>query len=81
MTNHSHSITKRLSESDYWIEQIFSAKAAQNGGVVRRAIPWVDREVGRARFVDEVRKRNFHLLRTQDQFIVVCNSGRVDMLF
>lgn len=81
MTRLNQTNPARLSDADRWIEQIFSAKAAQAGGVVRRAIPWIDREVGRARFIAEVRKRNFHLLQTTDQFIVVCNNDKIRMLF
>lgn len=48
---------------------------------MRRAIGWVATEVGHDRFIAEVRKRGFHLLVTQTQYIVVCNSGPVRMLF
>lgn len=64
-----------------WIEQIFASKSARRGAVVRRSLDWVDREVGRDRFIWEVRRRNYHLIRTADQFIVICNSGPVEMLF
>lgn len=66
--------------ADQWIAMIFSAKAAQ-GGVVRRSIAWVDREVGRDRFLAEVRARGFHLLAGRSQFIVVCHSDPVKILF
>ncbi|WP_238991833.1 N-(5'-phosphoribosyl)anthranilate isomerase [Gemmobacter caeruleus] len=65
--------------AERWLRQIFSAQAAQ-GGVVRRSVGWVDREVGRARFVAEVRRRGFHLISSGNQFIVVCHSGPVDLL-
>ena len=65
---------------DEWIAQIFSARAAQ-GGVVRRSIAWVDREIGRDRFIAEVRRRGFHLLASSNQFIVVCNCDPVQVLF
>lgn len=68
------------STPDQWIALIFSAKAAQ-GGVVRRSIAWVDHEVGRDRFIAEVRARGFHLLASRNQFIVVCNRDPVQMLF
>ena len=67
-------------DPDAWIRLIFSAQAA-NGGVVRRSIAWVDREVGRDRFIGEVRRRGFHLLTTSNQFIVVCNTGPVTLMF
>jgi hypothetical protein len=67
-------------DPETWIRLIFSAQAAK-GGVVRRSIAWVDREVGRDRFVDEVRRRGFHLLQTANQFIVVCNRDPVTLVF
>jgi len=36
---------------DHWIEQVFAAKAVAKGGIVRRAVPWVEREIGRERFI------------------------------
>lgn len=70
----------RQTSADGWIRLIFSAKAA-DGQVIRRNVTWVDREVGRERFISEVRARGFHLLQTADQFIVVCHSGPVHLLF
>ena len=70
----------RTTDPDAWIDLVFSAKAAQ-GGVVRRAIGWVATEVGHDRFATEVRRRGFHLLLTQTQYIVICNAGPVRMLF
>lgn len=67
----------RTSAPDYWIDQVFSAKAVARGGVIRRSIKWVDREIGRARFFDHVRRRGFHLIRTADQYIVICHNGAV----
>ena len=66
--------------AERWLRQIFSAHAAQ-GGVVRRSVAWVDREVGRDRFIAEVRRRGFHLISSGNQFIVVCHSGPVGILF
>jgi len=74
-------VTVRRTSPDSWIDQIFSTKAARRGAVVRRSIAWVDREVGRARFIAEIRSRGFHLVRTADQFIVICHDGPIDILF
>ena len=49
--------------------------------VIRRNIDWVDREVGRDRFIAEIRARRFHLLQTADQFVVVCHPGAIHLLF
>ena len=65
---------------DAWIDLVFSAQAAR-GGVVRRSIAWVEREVGRDRFIASVRARGFHLVASRNQFIVICNSDPVQMMF
>lgn len=70
----------RTSPADSWIDLIFSARAAQ-GGVVRRSVAWVDREIGRDRFFAEVRARGFHLLAAGNQFVVICDSRPVQVLF
>ena len=70
----------RTTDPEAWVDLVFSAKAAQ-GGVVRRAIGWVATEVGHDRFAEEVRRRGFHLLLTQTQYIVICKGGPVRMLF
>jgi hypothetical protein len=79
MTRHQ-SFPPIHSDPEAWIRQIFSAQAAK-GGVVRRSIAWVDREIGRERFFDEVRRRGFHLLASSNQFIVICNRDPVQVLF
>ncbi|MFM2391540.1 MAG: hypothetical protein RLZZ437_3095 [Pseudomonadota bacterium] len=71
----------RNTAPDIWINEIFSAKAAANGGVIRRNRLWVENEVGRDRFIAEVRKRGFHLLETGQQLIVICHRGAVHMHF
>ncbi len=64
-----------------WLDQIFRAKSASNGGVIRRRIADVDREVGRDLFELEVRRRGFHLLVSDGHFINICNNGPIGFLF
>ena len=45
-----------------WIDHIFAARAVVNGGVIHRAVRWVESEVGIERFKDEMRRRGFCLL-------------------
>ena len=65
---------------DDWIDRIFAAKAAQTGGVVRRDVSWVAREIGEDRLIDEVRRRGFHMIRAGGQFIVICNAGGIQIV-
>ncbi len=73
-------LTSHRNTPDPWIQQIFASQAARRGGVVRRSIAWVDREVGRDRFLEEVRCRGFRLIRTADQFIVICHRGPIELV-
>ena len=63
-----------------WLDQVFRAKSAARGGVVRRRVADVEREIGRATFELEVRRRGFHLLECGGQYIVVCSSEPVRMI-
>ncbi|MBD3763949.1 MAG: N-(5'-phosphoribosyl)anthranilate isomerase [Rhodobacterales bacterium] len=63
----------RTTDPETWIAEIFSARAVTRGGVIRRDLRWIDREVGRDRFLAEVRARGFRLVETGGQWIVICN--------
>lgn len=47
---------------------------------MRRAVRDVEREIGREAFVEEVRKRGFHLLECGGQFLVICNAGHLTVI-
>jgi hypothetical protein len=40
----------------------------------------VEQEIGRERLILEVRKRGFHLVEYGGQFIVICNSGHLQVI-
>ncbi|WP_417206323.1 N-(5'-phosphoribosyl)anthranilate isomerase [Antarctobacter sp.] len=65
---------------DRWLDQVFSAQAVAKRGVIRRSVVWVEHEIGRDRFIAEVRLRGFHLLEGGGQFIVICCRGPVRKL-
>jgi hypothetical protein len=65
---------------DDWIAAVFSSQAAKGGGVVRRSVAWVDREVGRKRFMAEVKARGYHMVENGGQFVVFCNHARVRLV-
>ena len=58
-----------------WLATVFGAKATHRGGILRRAIRDVDREVGRDAFIEAVRLREWHLIESGGQYIVLCNKG------
>ncbi|MCS6621514.1 hypothetical protein N0B44_01180 [Roseibacterium beibuensis] len=57
------------------MSQIFSARSAQTGGVVRRSVADVERKTGREALELEVRRRGFHLLEAGGQFIIICTRS------
>ena len=71
----------RTARPDQWIDQIFAARAAVTGGVIRRNVDWVQREIGEDRFFLEVRRRGFHLMRAGNQYIILCATDPVQFLF
>ena len=60
-----------------FFHQLFGAKAALSGGIVRRAVRDVEREVGRDAMIAEVARRGFHLIECADQFVVICASDHL----
>lgn len=73
--------TQRTTSPDGGIVQIFAAKATRSGGVIRRNVNWVHRDIGRDRFYGEVRRRGFHLMRAGNQYIILCATDPVQFLF
>ncbi|MCF6443365.1 N-(5'-phosphoribosyl)anthranilate isomerase [Nereida sp. MMG025] len=66
---------RKIPTNEIWLQQLFHAKAAQNGGVIRRSVQDVERKVGRDALELEVRRRQFHLIEAGGQFIVICSKG------
>ena len=63
-----------------WLTQMFQARAAAEGGVIRRRISDVDRLIGRQRFLAEIRRRGFRVVRNAGQYVVFCNREPVELL-
>lgn len=66
--------------SDLWLRQIFTARAAAEGGIVRRQVRDVERIVGRARFEAELRRRGFRAVENAGQYVIFCNRGPVRLV-
>lgn len=60
-----------------WIVQIFTARSAAEGGIVRRKVADVERLVGRQRFLREVHRRGFRVVENAGQFVIFCNRQPV----
>jgi len=63
-----------------WMQQIFDSKAARQGGVVRRNLRDIDREVGREWLLAEVHRRGFHAVENAGQIVIFCNNAPVRIL-
>jgi hypothetical protein len=63
-----------------WLDRIFEGAAVNKGQVVRRAVRDVEREVGRPALVAEVRRRGFHLIECDGQFLIICNRCELQMI-
>ncbi len=60
-----------------WIVQLFSARAAAEGGILRRSVADVERLIGRQRFFHEIRRRGFRAVENAGQFVIFCNRDSI----
>lgn len=61
------------SSADQWFRHLFRAKAALDGGVVRRKVRDMERIVGREAFEAELARRGFSAVENAGQVVVFCN--------
>ncbi len=66
--------------ADVWLLQLFSAKSAREGGIVRRAVRDVEQIIGRHNFEYELRRRGFHAVENAGQYVIFCNNEVVRLL-
>jgi len=59
---------------DLWLDQVFSSGEALKGGVIKRQIRDVERLVGRAVFLAELRRRGFQAVENGRHFVIFCNG-------
>ncbi|MEO1778383.1 MAG: N-(5'-phosphoribosyl)anthranilate isomerase [Pseudomonadota bacterium] len=65
---------------EQWLDQIFSAKSALQGGVVRRKVRDIDRLVGRPLFREELRRRGYRAIENNGNFVIFCNRAPLRIL-
>jgi hypothetical protein len=61
------------------IDEIFSAAISKNHGIVRRSKHDIDALIGFRRLLAAVKNRDFHLIETGDQYVIVCNPGVIQV--
>ncbi|MEJ2028663.1 MAG: hypothetical protein P8X66_02105 [Maritimibacter sp.] len=62
------------------MQQIFDAKAARQGGVVRRQMRDVERIVGRDAFEAKLARRGYHAVENAGQVVIFCNDAPLRMI-
>ena len=60
-----------------WTTHLFSAKAAREGGVVRRKIRDIERYVGLEEFLTELNRRGFHAAENAGQLVIFLITGPI----
>ncbi|SLN44767.1 N-(5'-phosphoribosyl)anthranilate isomerase [Pseudooctadecabacter jejudonensis] len=60
-----------------WFRHLFDAKAAKDGGVVRRKVRDMERMVGRDLFENEIARRGFTAVENVGQVVIFCNQEPV----
>lgn len=62
-------------EPHYWVEQIFEAKAAQFGGVLKRHVNSVLKHASEEQLVSAATQRGFHIKKTLTHYLIFCSSN------
>ncbi len=65
---------------ELWMQQVFEAKAAREGGVVGRRSWDVERIVGRDAFLNELRRRGYHAVENAGQLVIFCNQEPIRLI-
>ena len=65
---------------DAWVTHVFSAKAAREGGVIRRKLRDIERYVGLEAFENELKRRGYHAVENAGQLIIFCNQEPVRLI-
>ena len=58
---------------EVWLQDLFSSKAVNHGGVVRRKARDVERFVGMDLFLSEINRRGFQVAENGGQFVIFCD--------
>ncbi|WP_420556042.1 N-(5'-phosphoribosyl)anthranilate isomerase [Roseovarius sp.] len=58
---------------DAWMADVFRAKAARDGCIIRRRLRDIDRYVGRAAFISELERRGYQAVENAGQLVIFCN--------
>ena len=62
---------------EVWLNDLFTSKAVQQGGVIRRKARDVERFAGIDRFMAEIDRRGYQVAENAGQFVIFCNRAPV----
>ena len=66
--------------TNWFIDQIFKARQARDGGIVRRSLFWIQRCASLSELEKEVRRRGFHMVITGGQAVIFCHPGDLSLI-
>lgn len=66
--------------AELWMKQLFSAKAVNCGGILRRSASDVDRLIGRDVFLAEIHARGYRAIENNGQIVILCNRAPIEVL-
>ncbi len=75
MQNHNSPLSP-----DNWLADLFTSKAVQQGGVIRRQARDIERFAGMDRFMSEIRRRGYQVAENSGQIIIFCNRAPIRWL-
>lgn len=62
---------------EIWLNDLFSSKAVQQGGVIRRKARDIERFAGMERFLQEIDRRGYQAAKNAGQIVIFCNRAPV----
>mgnify|MGYP005853186627 CR=1 FL=1 len=65
---------------EVWLHDLFTCKAVQQGGVIRRKARDIERFVGMDLFMREIHRRGYQVAVNSGQIIIFCNRAPVRWL-
>ncbi len=65
---------------EVWLHDLFTSKAVQQGGVIRRKARDIERFAGMDLFMREIHRRGYQVAENSGQIVIFCNRAPVRWL-
>lgn len=65
---------------EVWLNDLFSSKAVNDGGVIRRKARDIERFAGMSRFMAEIERRGYRAAENGGQIVIFCNRAPIRWL-